>query len=117
MKTRGGLARTSHIRLTVFVNELPLAFYEQCYEVVIRITSFVSRRSVADFEINNFFCCFVQQTVSVTGTRLEARAHSRRELSSAFVGVQYRPPLQDVDEFVLLRVGDEAPKQRCVSNA
>src|SRR6266853_3084024 len=105
MKPRGGLARASHVRLTVLVYELPLSLHEQGFEVVIWIASLVSRRSVADFEINDFFSCFVQQALSVTSTRFEARAHSRRELGSAFVGVQCRPPLQDVDEFVLPSVG------------
>jgi hypothetical protein len=99
------LAGTSHIRLAVFVNELPLAFYEQGLEVVIGIASFVARRSVADFEIHHLFSCFVDQAMSVACASLETCAHSWRELGSTFVSVQRRPTLEDIDELVLLGVG------------
>jgi hypothetical protein len=57
--------RTLTHTLAVFVHELPLAAYEQGLEVVIGITSFVPRRSIADFEIHDFFGGFVNQAVSV----------------------------------------------------
>ena len=81
------IAAPSLIRLAVFVNKFPLAFYEQGLEVVIGIASFVSQRSVANFEIHDFLSCFVDQAMSVACASLEACAHSWGELSSPFVGV------------------------------
>ena len=86
------------------MHKLPLAFYEQGFEVVIWIASFVSQRSVSDFQIHDFLSCFVYQAVSVTCACLEAGTHSRRELGSSFVGVQRRPTLEDIDELILLGV-------------
>jgi hypothetical protein len=69
------------------MDELPLPLNEQGFEVVIGIASFVSRCSVADFEVHNVLGGFIDQAVSIAGVRLETCAHSRRELGSAFVGV------------------------------
>lgn len=87
------------------MDERPLAFREQGLEVVLGIAAFVSRCSVADFEVHDLPGSFVYQAVTVARAGLEACAHSRRELGPTLVGVQRRPPFQDVDELVLLAVG------------
>jgi len=86
------------------MDKLPLTFYQQCLEIVIGIGSLISRCSIANFEIHDGFGRLVEQTVTVPGACLEARAHARRKLDSAFIGVQRRVTLQYVDEFVLLSV-------------
>ena len=83
------------------MNELPLAFHKHGLEVIVRIAAFVSRRPVADFEIHDFFGCFVYQAVAITSTCFEARAHSWRKLASTFVCVQSGPTFKYVDELVL----------------
>jgi hypothetical protein len=98
-------ADASLIRRAILVDKLPLAFHEQGLEVVIGIASFVARRSVADFEVHDFFGGFVYQAVSVSRARLETCAHAWTELDSTFVSVQRWPTLEDVDELVLPGVG------------
>jgi hypothetical protein len=71
----------------VLMHESPLAVDQQCLEIIVWITSFVARRSVADFEVHDLLGRFVDQAVTVACARLEARTHSWRELSSTFVGV------------------------------
>src|SRR4026209_1826086 len=81
------LARASHIGRVISVNELPLSVNQQGFEVVIGIASFVPRCSVADFEVHNLFCGFIDQAVSIACACLETCAHSGRETGSTFVGV------------------------------
>ena len=87
------------------MDELPFSLNEQGFEVVIGIASFVSRCPVADFEIHNLFCGFIDQAVSIACACLETCAHSRTELGSTFVGVQRGLPFENVDELVLPGVG------------
>ncbi len=87
------------------MNKRPLAFHKHGLEIVIWIAAFISRRSVADFEIHDFFGCFVYQAVAIASACFEACAHSRRKLASTFVCVQSGPPLKYVDELVLFGMG------------
>ncbi|MHB1881721.1 MAG: hypothetical protein ACYCPA_05835 [Acidithiobacillus sp.] len=41
------------------MNELPLSLNEHGFEVIIGIASFVSQCSVANFEVHNFLCSFI----------------------------------------------------------
>ena len=89
---------------SVFAGEFPFAIYEYRLQVIIRIATFIPRRSVADFEIHDFVSSFIYQTMSVASARLEASTHSGAELAVTFVGMQRGVPLNDVDELVLSRV-------------
>ena len=90
---------------SIFAGEFPFAIYKYSLEIIIWITTFVPRRSVADFEVHDFFGSFIYQAMSVACASLEACTHSRAELAAAFVGVQRGVPLKYVDELVLFGVG------------
>jgi hypothetical protein len=95
-RTLRGYLPIELVGYAVLMHESPLAVDQQCLEIIVWVASFVSRRSVADFEVH--------EAVTVACARLEARTHSWRELSSTFVGMECWPTVEDVDKLVLLGV-------------
>ena len=58
------------------MNELPLPFDKQGFEIVIWVTSFVSWCSIADLKENNIFRSFVHEAMAITRSGFEASAHA-----------------------------------------
>lgn len=93
-----------NIGRSVFAGEFPFAIHQYGLEIIIWIATFVPGRSVAHFEVHDFFGSFIYQAMSVACASLEACTHARAELAVAFVGVERWVSLKDVDELVLFGV-------------
>ncbi len=79
----------------------PLAIDEVGFEIVVRIGSFIARRSITDFEINDVLLRSVRQLMRVTRASFEASTHSWRQLRFPLVGYERRSSLQYENNFVL----------------
>src|ERR1700683_3102135 len=85
-----------------FAAELPFAVRSQYgLKIVVWIAAFVTRRAVADFEIDNIAACTIHQLMG-DALRRKTRAHTRAEEGFTDVGYQRRFTMQNVDKFVLL---------------
>ena len=90
------------VRRAILVYKLPLSVNHQRLQVIVWVAAFITRRSVSDFEVDNFFLRFVDQPMAIAGASLESSTHVRRQSHLTFVSVKRGVPSHDVNELVLL---------------
>lgn len=92
------------VRSPVLAREGPVAIDQSRAQIVVRVSPFVTRRPIADFEVEDFLIGTVDEAVTIARASLETGTHAGLECRQALIGVQRRIALEDIDEFILLRV-------------